>query len=119
MTLSSVIPPPKPRQPHRTPDQRGRSRLPVCVHDDREQATARAQQIFAGYGNLPNYRQQLDAEGLGQAGDMAVVGNEDQVSDTLGAYFDAGATEVIASVYPSGVTAGDHSREPTHCSEGW
>ena len=76
--------------------------LPVCVHDDREQATARAQQIFARYGNLPNYRRQLDAEGLEQAGDIAVVGNEDRVTETLAAYFDAGATDVIASVYPSG-----------------
>ena len=76
--------------------------LPVCVHDDREQATARAAQIFGGYGNLPNYRRQLDAEGLGQAGEIAVVGNEHQVTETLGAYFDAGATEVIASVYPAG-----------------
>ena len=76
--------------------------LPVCVHDDREQATARAVQIFGGYGNLPNYRRQLDAEGLEQAGEIAVVGNEDQVTDTLAAYFDAGATDVIASVYPSG-----------------
>ena len=76
--------------------------LPVCVHDDREQATARAVQIFGGYGNLPNYRRQLDAEGLGQAGEIAVVGNEDQVTETFAAYFDAGATEVIASVYPAG-----------------
>ena len=80
--------------------------LPVCVHDDREQATARSVQIFSGYGNLPNYRRQLDAEGLEQAGQIAVVGNEDQVTEALSAYFDAGATEVIASVYP----AGDDSR---------
>lgn len=84
------------------PDPRIIVGLPVCVHDDREQATVRAQQIFAGYGNLPNYRRQLDAEGLDQAGQMAVVGNEDQVSESLAAYFEAGATEVIASVYPSG-----------------
>lgn len=84
------------------PDPRIIVGLPVCVHDDREQATVRAQQIFAGYGNLPNYRRQLDAEGLEQAGQMAVVGNEDQVSESLAAYFEAGATEVIASVYPSG-----------------
>ncbi len=80
--------------------------VPVCVHDDTEQATARAVQIFMGYGQLPNYRRQLDAEGLGQAGEIAVVGNEDSVSEQLQAYFDAGATEVIASVYP----AGDDSR---------
>ena len=76
--------------------------LPVCVHDDREQATARSVQIFSGYGNLPNYRRQLDAEGLEQAGEVAVVGNEDQVTEALASYFDAGATEVIASVYPAG-----------------
>ena len=41
--------------------------LPVCVHDDKAQATARAVQIFQGYGQLPNYRRQLDAEGIDQA----------------------------------------------------
>lgn len=80
--------------------------LPVCVHDDKAQATARAVQIFQGYGQLPNYRRQLDAEGIDQAGEIAVVGNEDEVTAELEAYFDAGATEVIASVYP----AGDDSR---------
>ena len=80
--------------------------LPVCVHDDKAQATARAVQIFQGYGQLPNYRRQLDAEGLDQAGEIAVVGNEDEVSAELRGYFDAGATEVIASIYP----AGDDSR---------
>ena len=52
--------------------------LPVCVQDDKAQATARAVQIFQGYGALPNYRRQLDAEGLDQAGEIAVVGNEDE-----------------------------------------
>ena len=80
--------------------------LPVCVHDDREQAIARAVGIFKGYGMLPNYRRQLDAEGLGEAGEIAVVGSEQHVTDQLQAFFDAGATEVIASVYP----AGDDSR---------
>ena len=80
--------------------------LPVCVHDDKAQATARAVQIFQGYGQLPNYRRQLDAEGLGQAGEIAVVGSEEEVGAQLRGYFEAGATEVIASIYP----AGDDSR---------
>ncbi|MCZ6890631.1 MAG: TIGR03564 family F420-dependent LLM class oxidoreductase [Gammaproteobacteria bacterium] len=80
--------------------------LPVCVHDDKEQATARAVQIFQGYGMLPNYRRQLDAEGIDQAGEIAVVGNEEEVTAQLKGFFEAGATEVIASVYP----AGDDSR---------
>lgn len=80
--------------------------LPVCVHDDVDVAKARSVQIFKGYGMLPNYRRQLDAEGLDEAGEIAVVGNEDQVAEQLHGFFDAGATEVIASVYP----AGDDSR---------
>lgn len=80
--------------------------LPVCVHDDKDQATARAVQIFKGYGMLPNYRRQLDAEGIGEAGEIAVVGDEQDVEAQLRRFFDAGATEVIASVYP----AGDDSR---------
>ena len=80
--------------------------LPVCVHDNRDQAIARSVQIFKGYGTLPNYRRQLDAEGISEAGEIAVVGNEKEVEAKLQGYFDAGATEIIASVYP----AGDDSR---------
>lgn len=80
--------------------------LPVCVHDDREQAINRANQVFGHYYSLPNYRRQLDNEGLNSAGEIAVVGNENEVEAELRAYFDAGATEVLASVFP----AGDDSR---------
>ena len=80
--------------------------LPVCVHDDKEQAVARANQVFGHYYQLPNYRRQLDNEGLSSAGEIAVVGNEQDVESQLQAFFDAGATEVLASVFP----AGDDSR---------
>lgn len=76
--------------------------LPVCVHDDAAEATARAIQAFQGYSTLPNYRRQLDAEGLKDAGEIAVVGPEAEVAEQLGAYFHAGATEIIASVYTAG-----------------
>ena len=76
--------------------------VPVCVHDDHEQAIARSVQIFQGYGHLPNYRRQLDAEGIDQAGEIAVVGTESEVEARLQEFFDSGATEVIASVYPAG-----------------
>ncbi len=80
--------------------------LPVCVHDDKEQAIARANQVFGHYYSLPNYRRQLDNEGLSSAGEIAIVGNENEVESQLQAFFDAGATEVLASVFP----AGDDSR---------
>ena len=44
--------------------------------------------------------------GSTRRGEIAVVGAEDEVTAQLQAFFDAGATEVIASVYP----AGDDSR---------
>lgn len=76
--------------------------LPVCVHDDAGEARDRAIQIFKGYGLLPNYKRQLEAEGLTEAGEIAVVGTETEVKAQLEAFFDAGATEVIASVFPAG-----------------
>lgn len=76
--------------------------VPVCVHDDKPAAIARSIQIFQHYSQLPNYRRQLDSEGLDQAGEIAVVGNEEEVQAGLQEFFDAGATEVIASVYPAG-----------------
>jgi len=84
------------------PEPRIVSAVPLCVHDDADQARARSVQIFQHYGALPNYRRQLDAEGIDQAGEIAVVGNEDQVAEQLQGFFDAGATEVIASVFPAG-----------------
>lgn len=76
--------------------------VPVCCHDDKDQAIARSIQIFQHYTQLPNYRRQLDSEGLDQAGEIAVVGNEQEIAEGLQEFFNAGATEVIASVYPAG-----------------
>ncbi len=80
--------------------------LPVCVHDDKEQAVARANEVYDIYGELPTYRRQLDAQGVSDPGDIAVVGNESEVKAQMETFFDAGATEIVASIYP----AGDDSR---------
>lgn len=80
--------------------------LPVCVHDDKEQAVARANEVYGIYGELPTYRRQLDAQGIGKPGDIAVVGDESEVEAQLQTFIDAGATEIVASIYP----AGDDSR---------
>ena len=73
--------------------------LPVCVHDDKEQAMARANEVYAIYGQLPTYRRQLDVQGVENPGDIAVVGNEGEVAAQLETFFDAGATEIVASIY--------------------
>ena len=73
--------------------------LPVCVTDDRDAAVARANKIFAMYGQLPSYRAMLDREGAALPGDIAVVGTEEEVSAQIRRFADGGATEFSGAVY--------------------
>ena len=81
--------------------------LPVCVHADKERAVAQANETYNIYNRLPTYRRQLDVQGVENPGEIAVVGNEREVEAQLETFFNAGATEFIASVFP----VGDDSRE--------
>ncbi|HSL59815.1 MAG TPA: TIGR03564 family F420-dependent LLM class oxidoreductase [Acidimicrobiales bacterium] len=76
--------------------------LPVAVHDDEAEARATAGRVFAGYGELPNYRRILDLGGAGGPADAAIVGDEATVTRGIEALFDAGATDVWAAVFPVG-----------------
>jgi len=74
--------------------------LPVCVTDDIEGAKALANELLAKWEQAPACRDMLDREGLSSAGDICVIGNEDQVSEKLAVFFAAGATKVV--VVPAG-----------------
>jgi 5,10-methylenetetrahydromethanopterin reductase len=76
--------------------------LPVCVTDDPEGARARANQLFAIYGQLPSYRAMLDREGAKEPGDVAVTGTEDAVAAQVSALAEAGVTDFVATEYASG-----------------
>ena len=76
--------------------------LPVAVHDDAEEARAAAEAQFGFYGALPNYQRILAIGGVTGPAEAAIVGNEAQVENQLRALFDAGATDVWASVFPVG-----------------
>ena len=89
--------------------------LPVCVHDDKEQAVARANEVYAIYGQAPTYRRQLDAQEIGNPGDLAVVGNENEVGAQLEAFFDAGATEIVASIFAAGGDSRESFTRSTEC----
>ncbi|MCZ7537564.1 MAG: LLM class F420-dependent oxidoreductase [Acidimicrobiia bacterium] len=71
--------------------------LPVCVTDD----PARARQLAAGklalYGGLPSYRAMLDIEGVDGPEEIAVIGDEEQVRDSLRELAAAGATDLRAT----------------------
>ncbi len=73
--------------------------LPVCVTDDPVTARARADKIFAMYGQLPSYRAMLDREGAAGPSDVAVVGNEQEVTAQVRRFAEAGATEFSGAVY--------------------
>nr|WP_219464595.1 LLM class F420-dependent oxidoreductase [Nonomuraea rhizosphaerae] len=73
--------------------------LPVCVTDDVEAAKARANEIFAVYGQLPSYRAMLDREGAEGPGDVAIVGDEESVGAQIDALAKAGVTEFAASTF--------------------
>lgn len=70
--------------------------LPICVTNDSERAQAAANAVFEMYGQLPSYRAMLDREGAAGPGDVAVIGDEDQVATRLAALADAGVTDFSA-----------------------
>ncbi|WP_043622000.1 TIGR03564 family F420-dependent LLM class oxidoreductase [Nonomuraea candida] len=73
--------------------------LPVCVTDDREAAVARANEIFAVYGQLPSYRAMLDREGAATPGDVAIIGDEEAVLAKLDELRRAGVTDFVGSPF--------------------
>ncbi len=76
--------------------------LPVCVTDDRQAGFEAASGFFGRYGNLPSYRRMLDIEGVESPAEVAIIGNEAEVESQLRALSDAGATDYLASIFPSG-----------------
>jgi len=73
--------------------------LPVCVTDDPAAARSRADKIFAMYGQLRSYRAMLDREGAAGPAQVAVVGNEEEVTAQIRRFAEGGATEFSGAVY--------------------
>lgn len=75
--------------------------VPVAVCDHAGAGRERAARNFQGYGQLTNYRRMLDIEGGGPES-VAVCGPEAEVERQLRAFASAGATDLLASIYPVG-----------------
>ncbi len=79
--------------------------VPIAVTDNATQANAQAHEYFHRYGELPSYRRMLDIEGVDGPADVAVFGNETAVEARLRRLADAGATDLLASIFPVGPDA--------------
>ncbi len=75
--------------------------LPIAVTDDPAAARQRAAGLFSRYEELPSYRRMLDIEGAGGPSDVAIVGGEEEVEQRLREISDAGATDLLAVVFPA------------------
>ena len=76
--------------------------VPVAVTDDPAAARQQAARSFERYGQLPSYRRMLDIEGSKEPGDLAIVGDEREVEGQLRGLANAGATDLLASIFPVG-----------------
>jgi F420-dependent oxidoreductase-like protein len=92
--------------------------VPIAVHDDAEQARRVAGETFQVYGRLENYRRVLDRGEEGGPADVAITGTETEVADQLAAYADAGATDLVAVVYPVGDDAAKSVARTTELLQG-
>ena len=67
--------------------------LPLGVTADRAGAHERVARLFKMYGRLPSYRAMLDREGAETAADIAIVGDEDEITERVVALKDIGVTD--------------------------
>ena len=72
--------------------------LPICVTDDVDRARSLVADQLALYGGLPSYRAMLDLEGVDDPSDIAILGDEQYVTDVLGRLGDGGVTEFAAAI---------------------
>jgi 5,10-methylenetetrahydromethanopterin reductase len=82
--------------------------VPVSVTDRADEVRASISDILAGYDTLPSYRAILDREGAPRAGDVALIGDEDEVRAGLARFADAGATDFAAVEF--GLDGGEFGR---------
>jgi 5,10-methylenetetrahydromethanopterin reductase len=68
--------------------------LPVVVCDDADLGRSAANEVFARYGGLDNYRQLFEREGVTSVGALTVAGTEPEVEKQLRRYADIGVTEL-------------------------
>jgi F420-dependent oxidoreductase-like protein len=75
--------------------------VPICVTNDPERVRGVIGATLANYNDLPSYRAMMDIEGADGPGDVAVVGDEDEVRAHLDQFATAGTTDFSALEFPT------------------
>lgn len=83
----------------------------ICVTDDHAGAYALAREVASFYQVIPSYAAVLAKEGLGEPADLHLIGSWEQVLDGLGAYAEAGTTDLRVQVAAHTPEAWDASRQ--------
>jgi alkanesulfonate monooxygenase SsuD/methylene tetrahydromethanopterin reductase-like flavin-dependent oxidoreductase (luciferase family) len=73
--------------------------LPVCVTDTADDVRARIAEQYALAAQVPEYRATFDREGVAGPQDVAIVGTETEVAQSLARFREAGVTEFMAAPY--------------------
>lgn len=73
--------------------------LPVGVTDDAAGLRKVAAEQFVMYGQLPSYRAMLDREGFAGPEDVAIIGDEAEVTERINELRDAGVDEFVGAVF--------------------
>jgi 5,10-methylenetetrahydromethanopterin reductase len=76
--------------------------LPVMLTNDEAGGRATAAEEFAVYGRLPVYRAMFEREGIQGPGEVALVGDEAELTAALARARDAGVTEFQATPFGDG-----------------
>jgi len=90
------------------PEPRIVAGFPIVVTNDADAAREAIGKGLAMYGTLPSYRAMLDKEGAAGPADIAVVGDEKAVGESLDRLRDIGVTDFDAAIVP--VEDGAHAR---------
>ena len=83
--------------------------LPVAVCDDTEKGKAIAESKFGMYRMMPNYARMLELGTSGSPSGVAIIGNEDQVTERIASYEASGVTDLAAMTFAVGDSEGERA----------
>lgn len=92
------------------PSPRILATLPLCVTDNEAEVRSRISKTLSMYGQLPSYQAMFEREGVSEPGELALIGDENQVQDRIAELADAGVTDYAASEFTTNADEAERTR---------